>query len=107
MFRRRPWPDRVARATHREQPRQRGETAREIRIARREFTFRYRSPNHWVDVFRTYYGPTNRTFAALDATKQTALTRDLLELIDSRNRSGDRTMVVESEYLEVVVEQKR
>ena len=84
-----------------------GETAREIRITRRDFTFRYRSPNHWIDVFRTYYGPTNRAFAVLDATKQTALTRDLLDLIDSRNRSGDRTMVLQSEYLEVVVEQKR
>ena len=84
-----------------------GEAAQEIRIARREFTFRYRSPAHWIDVFRTYYGPMNRTFAALDADKQAAFTEDLLNLMDRRNRSRDRTLVLQSEYLEVVIELKR
>ena len=46
-----------------------GEAAQEIRITRRDFTFRYRSPSHWIEVFRTYYGPMNRTFVALDARK--------------------------------------
>ena len=79
-------------------------TAREIRVAEREFVFRYRSPGHWIDVFRTYYGPMNKTFGALDADKQAAFTRDLLALMESRNRSGDRTLVLPSEYLEVVIE---
>lgn len=81
-----------------------GNTARAICTTHREFTFRYRSPAHWIEVFRTYYGPMNKTFGALDAEKQAAFTRDLLALMESRNRSGDRTLVLPSEYLEVVVD---
>jgi ubiquinone/menaquinone biosynthesis C-methylase UbiE len=84
-----------------------GNTAQEIRTTSREFVFRYRSPAHWIDVFRTYYGPMNKTFGALDAKMQAAFTQDLLALIDSRNRSGDGTLVLPSEYLEVVIDRKR
>jgi SAM-dependent methyltransferase len=80
-----------------------GTGAREIRTTSREFTFRYRSPAHWIEVFRTYYGPMNKTFGALDADKQAAFTQDLLVLMESRNRSGDATLVLPSEYLEVVI----
>jgi ubiquinone/menaquinone biosynthesis C-methylase UbiE len=83
-----------------------GKSAREIRTTSREFTFRYRSPTHWLEVFRTYYGPMNKAFGALDAEKQAAFTLDLLSLIASHNRSGDRTLVLPSEYLEVVIERK-
>ncbi len=83
-----------------------GKVAREIDTTSREFVFRYRSPTHWIEVFRTYYGPMNKTFGALDAGKQAAFTQDLLALIDSGNRSGDRTLVLPSEYLEVVIERK-
>jgi ubiquinone/menaquinone biosynthesis C-methylase UbiE len=84
-----------------------GKTAREIRTTRREFVFRYRSPAHWIEVFRTFYGPMNRTFGALGAEKQAAFTEDLLALMERRNRSGDATLVLPSEYLEVVIEQRR
>jgi SAM-dependent methyltransferase len=83
-----------------------GATAREIRTTSREFVFRYRSPAHWIDVFRTYYGPMNKTFGALDAGQQAAFTRDLLALMESGNRSGDSTLVLPSEYLEIVIERK-
>ena len=81
-----------------------GKTARKIRAIPREFVFRYHSPLHWIDVFRTYYGPINKTFAGLDADHQKAFTHDLLALMESRNRSGDHTLVLPSEYLEVVIE---
>ena len=81
-----------------------GKSAAEIRTTNREFAFRYRSPAHWIEVFRTYYGPMAKTYGALDADKQAALTRDLLDLMESRNRSGDATLVLPSEYLEVVIE---
>lgn len=81
-----------------------GETARDVRTTSREFVFRYLSAAHWLEVFRTYYGPMNRTFGALDAAQQAALTQDLLTLMESRNRSGDATLVLPSEYLEVVIE---
>jgi ubiquinone/menaquinone biosynthesis C-methylase UbiE len=83
-----------------------GKTAKEIRATSRNFTFRYRSPAHWIEVFRTYYGPMNKTFGALDAGKQAAFTRDLLALMERDNRSGDNTLVLPSEYLEVVIERK-
>ena len=83
-----------------------GEVARQVGTTSRQFTFRYRSPTHWLDVFRTYYGPMNKTFGALNAEKQAAITLDLLALMECHNRSGDRTLVLPSEYLEVVIERK-
>jgi ubiquinone/menaquinone biosynthesis C-methylase UbiE len=67
------------------------------------FNFRYKSPAHWVEVFKKFYGPTNRAFAALDAQKQAALEADILELLERLNRGGSKTLIVPSEYLEVVI----
>jgi ubiquinone/menaquinone biosynthesis C-methylase UbiE len=83
-----------------------GKTAQEIRTTSREFTFRYRSPEHFIEVFRTYYGPINKAFGALDAEKQAAFNQDLLALIANGNRSDDHTLVLPSEYLEVVIKRK-
>lgn len=69
----------------------------------RHFVFRYRSPQHFLDVFRDYYGPMLKAFEALNATGRKALSQDVIELIGRFNRSGDGTMVVPGEYLEVVV----
>jgi ubiquinone/menaquinone biosynthesis C-methylase UbiE len=74
-----------------------------IQLEQRTFVFRYRSAQHWIDVFKTYYGPLLKTFAALNFQAQAALTDDLFALIKRFNRSGDNTMVVPSEYLEVVL----
>jgi ubiquinone/menaquinone biosynthesis C-methylase UbiE len=77
--------------------------AASVASAQRHFVFRYRSPAHWLEVFKTYYGPVLKAFAALPPPAQAALEQDLLALIGEFNRSGDGTMVVPSEYLEVVV----
>ena len=69
----------------------------------REFVFRYRSARHWLEVFRTWYGPVLKAFAALDPAGKARLEADLLGLIDRLNRSGDGTMVVPGTYLEVVI----
>jgi ubiquinone/menaquinone biosynthesis C-methylase UbiE len=74
-----------------------------IKTELRQFNFRYRSAEHFVDVFKTYYGPTHKAFAALDATKQKSLKDDLCALIARTNKAADGTMVVPSEYLEVVI----
>ena len=81
-----------------------GTTATAIRTTSRYFNFRYHSPVQWLDVFRTYYGPMKRTFAELDPDRELALTLDLLDLMKRGNRSGDGTLVLPSEYLEVVIE---
>jgi len=77
--------------------------AASVRSVQRNFVFRYRSPEHWLEVFKAYYGPLLKTFAALEPAAQAALRRDVLALIDRFNRSGDASMVVPSEYLEVVI----
>jgi hypothetical protein len=80
-----------------------GAEASAVRNTLRQFTFRYRSSEHFLEVFKTYYGPIHKAFAALDEMKQEALRNDLLALIDKLNRAEDGTMVVPSEYLETVV----
>jgi ubiquinone/menaquinone biosynthesis C-methylase UbiE len=77
--------------------------AASITSTRREFAFRYRSPEHFVEVFRTYYGPTHKAFKALDATGRQMLQRDLLALLDEWNSAADGTLVASSEYLESVI----
>src|SRR6186997_1612252 len=77
--------------------------ATSIKSTQRHFVFRYRSPEHWLEVFKTYYGPMLKAFAALESAAQTALQRDLTMLIDQFNRTGDGSMVVPSEYLEIVI----
>jgi len=80
-----------------------GASADSIATTRRHLVFRYRSAAHWIEVFRTYYGPVHRTFAALDAQRQNALTRDLAELLERHNRAGDGSLVAPGEYLEAVI----
>ena len=71
-------------------------------IREREFVFRYRSSQEWLDAFRRFYGPASRAFAALDADGQTALEHDLLALADTHNTSPTGWRVP-SPYLEVVI----
>jgi len=80
-----------------------GAQASSIPLEQRDFVFRYRSAQHWLDVFKSYYGPMLKAFAALDEANQRGLTDDLLALIGNMNRAEDGTMVVSSEYLEVVI----
>src|ERR1700688_1066425 len=70
-----------------------GATATSIKAEPRHFTFRYRSPEHFLEIFRNYYGPMLKAFAALDETNGRGLRRDLLALIGSINAATDRTMI--------------
>ena len=74
-----------------------------IKTEPRHFNFRYRSAEHFVEVFRTYYGPMLKAFSALEVPQQTRLEKDLYDLIARMNKAADGTMVVPSEYLEVVI----
>lgn len=80
-----------------------GGVAAEIAAEPRMFVFRYRSPDHWLEIFKTFYGPTLKAFAALDDSGQAALRRDLLALLGEFNHADDGTIVVHSEYLEAVI----
>jgi ubiquinone/menaquinone biosynthesis C-methylase UbiE len=80
-----------------------GAGAASIAIEPRVFNFRYRSPEHFLEVFKTYYGPMVKAFAALDEASQHDLRIDLLSLFARTNRADDGTMVAPSEYLEIVI----
>ncbi|MBA7465641.1 hypothetical protein ES707_00811 [subsurface metagenome] len=69
----------------------------------RHFTFRYKTPAHFLDIFRTYYGPTHKAFGAIDVVAQQKLQADILALIDQFNAAKDGTLVIPSEYLEIVI----
>ncbi len=77
-----------------------------VEAHRKEFFFRYRSPEHWLEVFRTYYGPMNIAFHALDEPGQAELTEHLMTIMAQLNRAEDGTLVLPSEYLEVVATRK-
>lgn len=79
-----------------------GAGVRTLDVERRHFVFRYRSAEHWLDTFRTYYGPTHKAFAALDGAGQLAFERDLLTLAKEHNTSDTGALRIPSEYLEVV-----
>lgn len=70
---------------------------------RRQFNFRYRSSAHFIQVFRDFYGPMLKAFAALDEIKRAALERDITDLLERLNTAGRDSLVVPAEYLEVVI----
>ena len=80
-----------------------GEKAAAIAVTKRIFNFRYRSAEHFIDMFRTWYGPVHKAFAALPPDKGAALERDLTELLNSMNRAGAGSLLVPGEYLEIVI----
>jgi ubiquinone/menaquinone biosynthesis C-methylase UbiE len=77
-----------------------------IAAERKNFIFRYKSPKHWVEIFRSYYGPVVKAFAAIDPEARNALEADLYALLDTLNIATDGTLVIPSEYLEVVITKK-
>ncbi|MBA4261354.1 MAG: SAM-dependent methyltransferase [Comamonadaceae bacterium] len=80
-----------------------GSQAAQIHCEHRHFNFRYRSAAHWVQVFRELYGPTHKAFGALDAPGAQSLERAITALLDELNVAGPQSLVVPSEYLEIVI----
>jgi ubiquinone/menaquinone biosynthesis C-methylase UbiE len=80
-----------------------GPSASDIRTQRKPYVFRYRSAEHWIEVFRTYYGPVNKAFAALEPGKQLELHAAITELLSRFNRGGHSALIAPSDYLEVVI----
>ncbi|MGQ7957406.1 class I SAM-dependent methyltransferase [Pseudomonas sp. SP16.1] len=80
--------------------------AQHMAIQRRDFLFRYLSAQHWLEEFRTYYGPTHKAFNALVSEQQLALANDILGLLEKYNVAIDGTLIVPSTYLEIVITKK-
>jgi SAM-dependent methyltransferase len=72
-----------------------------LQLRRRTFTFRSRSPEHFVETFRKSYGPTVRAFEAAGPDRF-LLKADLLDLVRERNRLGDGTVAIPATYLEAI-----
>src|SRR5215203_5583443 len=79
-----------------------GEGVASLGVTQRPYAFRYPSAGHCVEYFRSYYAPTLKAFESVDAVGQEALAEDLEELLERWNTSGDATLIVPSDYLEVV-----
>ena len=79
-----------------------GGSVRSLTATRREFTFRYLSPQHFVEFFRLYYGPTVKAFEALEPERREALAADLADLARRSNRNGSGALAVPAEYLEAI-----
>jgi len=80
-----------------------GPQASDLRCVRRHFNFRYRSAAHWIEVFRSFYGPTHKAFGALGAARQLQLHTAIAELLGRWNVAGSDSLVVPGEYLEIVI----
>lgn len=80
-----------------------GSNAARLQITPRQFVFRYRSAAHYVEVFRQWYGPVNKAFAAQTPDKAEALACELIELLEGLNCGGPNSLVVPADYLEVVI----
>lgn len=79
-----------------------GSEVASLDVKHRDFNFRYASAMHFIDTFRTYYGPVHKAFAALDDNGREALTKDIEALLHEHARSGIDSLVVPADYLEVI-----
>lgn len=77
-----------------------------VAAEKKNFVFRYKSTKHWIEIFRNYYGPVLKAFAAIDPAARVTLEADLIALLDKFNTAKDGTLVIPCEYLEVVVNKK-
>jgi SAM-dependent methyltransferase len=69
---------------------------------RKSFLFRFPSPEHHIDFFAAFYGPTVKAFEAVGEAGRPALHADILEAVRRFNRADDGTLVLQMDYLEVV-----
>jgi hypothetical protein len=79
-----------------------GDGISDLRVKRKTSVQRFASVDHWLEIFRTYFGPTKVAFERVGAEGEEALEKDLRELLGRNNRAGDRALVLEADYLQVV-----
>jgi SAM-dependent methyltransferase len=79
-----------------------GDGITELRVESRNSRQPFRSPDHYIEFFRTYFGPTQMAYERVGPEGEQALTDGLRTFLEGANIAGDRAMVLEAEYLEVV-----
>ena len=80
-----------------------GDAIASMQIATRSALFRYRSSQHWIEVFSTYFGPIMRTLEGLSPERRSAYVAELEATLDRFNRAADDTLLLSADYLEVVM----
>ncbi len=83
-----------------------GTQAADISCTRKIFNLRYKSVDHWIQIFRDYYGPTHKAFAALDDAGKEALRTEIESLLNEFNTAGKRALTMPAEYLEIIVRKR-
>lgn len=79
-----------------------GDRIADLRVERRVSRQPFRSADHYIDFFRRYFGPTQMAYERVGPEGEEALTEDLRSFLEEVNRAGDRAMVLEADYLEVI-----
>ena len=79
-----------------------GDGISELRIERLKTRQVFRSPDHYLDFFRTYFGPIKTAYEAVGPAGEAALTADLKAFMEAANTAGDRALVMEPDYLQVI-----
>jgi SAM-dependent methyltransferase len=79
-----------------------GDGVSELRIERRKARQAFRSADHFLDFFRTYFGPTKVAFERVGPEGEAALEADFKAYLEENNTAGDRALILRPEYLQVV-----
>jgi ubiquinone/menaquinone biosynthesis C-methylase UbiE len=79
-----------------------GDGVSELRVERRKARQAFRSVDHFLEFFRTYFGPTKVAYERVGPEGEEALTSDFRAYLEQNNVAGDRALVLEPEYLQVV-----
>jgi ubiquinone/menaquinone biosynthesis C-methylase UbiE len=83
-----------------------GDRLTALHLRQRSTVFRAPSAEQYMTLTRTYLGPVIKVFESLALDAQERLQRDLLDNIRRFNQSGDETMYVPAEYLEVLARKR-
>jgi hypothetical protein len=73
-----------------------------LSVTRQTLVMRHSSIDEWLHFTRSYFGPVRQLIESLDAERQRAVTGEVVDIARRHNRSGDETMAVPAEYVEVV-----
>ncbi len=79
-----------------------GEGISDLRLEKRASRQVFRSPDHYLDFFRAYFGPVKAAYEKVGPEGEAALSADLRAFLEEANTGGERALVLEPEYLQVV-----
>lgn len=80
-----------------------GDGISDLRVERRASCQTFRSPDHFIDFFRTHFGPIKVAFERVGPEGEEALLSDFRTYLEESNTTDpSRALVLEPEYLQVV-----